>query len=180
MPEIASNTMTQAQFARHLGVSQAMVSKHKRNGRLITDAEGLVRVQETLTRISSTSDPTRARKTPPAPDTQRAAALPQDLESDLANSFQLSRQVKQHYEALKEKAEYEKIIGKLIDADSARAAGAELGVMFRNALETWPDRLAPVLAAEREESVIRTLLAEHAESLLIEIERRITDLLNRP
>lgn len=177
MPEAATNTMTQAQFARHLGVSQAMVSKHKRNGRLITDAAGLVRVQETLTRIGTTSDPTRARKTPPAPDAQSGREFEVDDDAALASSFQSSRQLKQHYEALQAKAEYEKLIGKLIDADAARAAGAELGVMFRNALETWPDRLAPLLAAQREESIIRTLLSEHAESLLIEIEGRITMLL---
>ena len=177
MPETVANTMTQAQFARHLGVSQAMVSKHKRNGRLITDEKGLVRVQETISRIRSTADLTRARKTPPAPDTQRGGASSPPPAGEISNSFQASRELKQHYEALQAKAEYEKLVGKLIDADSARAAGAELGVMFRNSLETWPDRLAPVLAAQRDEGIIRTLLAEHAEQLLIEIEGRIGALL---
>jgi hypothetical protein len=87
-------------------------------------------------------------------------------------TYQQSRAVRERYGALTAKAEYEAMIGKLVDADAARSAVADLCVNFRQAVEVWPDTIGPLLV-QKELTEIRQIMQEHAEALLLSIRDEI-------
>ena len=67
-----SEMLSLADFARHIGVSAPMVSKHKSAGRLVLDERGRVNAAESIKRIAATADPSHARKTHTLPLTSAA------------------------------------------------------------------------------------------------------------
>lgn len=177
--------LTQAQFARHIGVDRAHVTRLKHTGRLVMTPDGeRVLVAESEARIAATADPGKA----PVAERHaaaRAAAVDagngqktaqQDMAEKTAMTYQQARAVRERYAALHAKAEYEARIGKLVDADLARAAAADIGVLFRIALESWPDTVGPLLVV-KDHATIRAILVEHAEILLHNLSAEIKSML---
>ena len=158
-------TLTQAQFARHLGVDRAHITRLKQAGRLVLTPAGQVDVEASEARIAATADPAHAGKT-----------AGQEMSDKVTATFQQSRAVRERYGALTAKAEYEAMIGKLVDADAARSAVADLCVNFRQAVEVWPDTIGPLLV-QKELTEIRQIMQEHAEDLLLSIRDEIKDIL---
>lgn len=177
-------TLTQAQFARHLGVDRAHITRLKQAGRLVLTPAGQVDVEASEARIAATSDPAKA----PVAERHaagRAAAVDgataaktagEQMSDKVTATFQQSRAVRERYGALKAKAEYEAMIGKLVDADAARSAVADLCVNFRQAVEVWPDTIGPLLV-QKDLNEIRQIMQEHAEALLLSIRDEIKDIL---
>lgn len=181
--------LSQAAFARHLGVVKSYVTLLKQQGRLVMTDDGKVDVEASEAKIKATEDPGKSgvaeRHSKNREAGQGAAAVDdkkqektasQEMAEKTSMTYQQSRAVKERYAALQAKADYESFIGKLVDASQARAVGAEIGVMFRNALESWPDTVGPGLVG-LDEIAIRSILVEHAEALLHSIEHRIKTLL---
>lgn len=178
-------TLTQAAFARHLGVVKSYVTLLKQQGRLVMTDDGKVDVEASEAKIKATEDPgkdavaarhSKNRKigqgdaTVDGKKSEKTAS--QDMAEKTSATYQQSRAVKERYNALQAKADYEAFIGKLVDASVARSAGAELGVMFRTALEYWPDTIGPSLVG-CDENAIRSILVEHVETLLHSLEHQI-------
>lgn len=181
------NAVTQAEFARIIGVKRSYVTALKKSGRLVLNALGNVLVEESQAKIAETADPGKAgvaemharnRGEPNAtvnPEKQPKSAS-QEMAEKTSMTYQQSRAVKERYTALQAKADYEAYIGKLVDASQARAAGAELGIIFRSALESWPDTVGPALVG-LDEIAIRSALVDHVENLLHDIEHQIKTML---
>ena len=173
---------TQAAFARQIGVVKSYVTELKQQGRLVM-VKGKVDVEASLEKIKATEDPSKAgvaerhsqAREEKKQQTQEKTSS-QDLAEKTSTTYQQSRAVKERYAALQAKADYELFIGKLVDAAQARAVGAEIGILFRNALESWPDTVGPGLVG-LDEIAIRNILLEQAENLLHGIEHRIKTLL---
>lgn len=186
------STLTQAAFARHLNVRPSYVKKLKDTGRLVMVSDTLIDVEASEARIRETADPGKVAvaerhaakragqaaaametKAGPRVDGQKMEkTASQEMAEKTSSTYQQSRAVKERYNALQAKADYEAFIGKLVDAGVARSAGAELGAMFRAALEYWPDTIGPTLVG-RDENSIRSILMEHVENLLHSIEHQI-------
>lgn len=178
-------TLTQAQFARHLGVDRAHITRLKHAGRLVLTPAGQVDVEASEARIAATADPAKA----PVAERHaagRAAAVDgataaktagEQMADKVTATYQQSRAVRERYNALTAKAEYESLIGKLVDADAARSAVADLCVTFRQSVELWPDTVGPMLV-QKELSEIRQIMQEHAEALLLSIKHEIKNLLS--
>lgn len=177
-------TLTQAQFARHLGVDRAHVTRLKHTGRLVLTADGHIDVAESEARIAATADPAKA----PVAERHaagRAAAVDgataaktagEQMAEKVTTTYQQSRAVRERYAALTAKAEYETLIGKLVDADAARSAVADLCVTFRQSIEQWPDTVGPLLV-QKDQGEIRQILQEHAEVLLRNVRDEIKTIL---
>jgi len=177
-------TLTQAQFARHLGVDRAHITRLKQAGRLVLTPSGHVDVAASEARIAATADPAKA------PVAERHAAVraaavdsgpggktaTEQMADNVTATYQKSRAVRERYNALTAKAEYESLIGKLVDADAARSAVADLCVTFRQSVELWPDTVGPMLV-QKELSEIRKIMQEHADVLLLSIKDEIKNLL---
>lgn len=169
-------------FARHLGVKPGYITQLRKDDRLVlTDDGKRVRVAESIARIETTRDPSktavtehhaaeRARKRAPATlpasepaDSTDPASTPAEK---VGTTYQAARAVKERYLAMAAKRDYELSMQELLRTAEVRAAITGAVTTLRTSLESLPDSIAPVLAAEADEHRVRVLLAEEIEVLL--------------
>ena len=152
-----SQAVSQAEFARLIGVGRSYVTALKTAGRLVLDHEGKVLVEESKAAIAQSSGaPERAAVVQPA--------------------FADARDKKEHYAAELARLDYEERCGKLIVAADVVAAVADSAVTLRTRLESFPDQLAPQLAAMADEQQVRAMLAEQIEILLGELSGKFSEI----
>ncbi len=186
-------TLSLSEFARYKGWRPSYVTELKLAGRLVLSDDGRVRVRESLARIESTLDPSKAavaarhaaERAAKAADGHAddesdddhddaaaapSARAPRAASDEGGNRYQTARAANEQYKAAHAKLDYEERIGKLVDAQQVRAAGAELGATIRRHLE----RLATVVSAqvdERDRDRIFTFVTDHVEQVLSDLER---------
>lgn len=172
--------LTQSAFAQSRGWSRSHVTALKQAGRLVLAADGKVDVAASLARIEATKDPNRddvaQRHAAARAEKTEATATPGATvgQPDVGMSYQAARAVKERYNALTAKLDYERESGKLVEAEAARRFAADLGSLFRNALENLPDRIAPEIAPlSGSVDAARALLAERFEEILHDVATRI-------
>ncbi len=171
-------TVTQSDFAALIGNDKSYISRLKQAGRLVLTADGMVDVEKSQALIAATADPSRPAQS--AIQTQaRADAVAESPRQERAapdaigNSFAAAKAVREKYNALTAKAEYEQLIGKLVDADEARLFAADLAASFRGALEILPDRIAPELVPLTDTEAVRAVLVEAFEHALTDLADKI-------
>lgn len=161
--------LTQAEFARRQGWSKSYVTKLKQLGRLVL-RDGKVDVAASLARIAETADPNRddvVRRN--AERREGSDALPGADAERVGQSFAAARAVKERFLALRAKAEYEQMIGKLVEAEAVRRAAEDAGAWLRARLESLPDQLAAELSAESDPARCHALLSDAVHGLLVEL-----------
>lgn len=163
--------MSQKEFAHALGVDKSHVTRLKQAGRLVLDEGGKVMVAESKRRIEETAAP--HRDDVGARHAAARGAAPADAGDITGTTFQQARAVKERYLALQAKVDYERSIGKMVEIESVRYAGADIGAQVRVMLENLPHQIAHELAAISDPARIQALLAERIEMLLNEVADRI-------
>jgi hypothetical protein len=169
-----SQTETLADFARRMHWKRSYVTQLKADDRLVLTADGKrVLVDESIARLKETADPARRGVAErhaaerdggqPPPDDSRG--------SSVGSSYQASRAVKERYLALAAKREYDLSMGRLVDAEQLRHAIEDAVVTIRSRLEALPDTLAAQIAAERDEAVVRSNLADAIQDVLSDLSR---------
>lgn len=177
-------TLTQRQFADHIGCRPSYVTKLKQEGRLVlTDDEKRVRVAESIARIEATRDPAK-RAVAERHATERGGALqapagegtdkaPEDP-AVLANpDYQAARAKREHFAAEREEMRYRQEAAELLVAVEVEGEVASILTELRTRLEALPDTLGPQLAPITDEQQVRTRLAEEIELALGEVARRL-------
>jgi len=178
-------------FARRLDVRPSYITKLRHDGRLVlTDDGKRVKVAESIARIEETRDENRddvrARHAkekkkkagasmevgPPAPQAS-ALAPPEKKPRAERSKFSDYRTRKMLADAELAEMERDKIRGTLVQLDTVRAAGVEVGTALRAALENMPDQLAPLVAATMDEDRCRQILQDHLEAILKEAGAKI-------
>lgn len=159
--------MTQAEFAREIGVAKSYISKLKDADRLIMTADGKVDVEASKGRIAETADPNRddvSLKWQKAREklNQNEETTKQE-ESE--NSYQEARAEKERYAAKMARLEYEKAIGKVVDKAEVQAVVEDVITQFRQGLENLPYRLAPELVGLDLDGIRAALKQEVFDSL---------------
>jgi len=183
--------ITQAEFARRLGVSRAYITRLKQAGRLVMDGKRVL-PEATIQRLHDTADPNRddvvrrhaayraARgdisvdggHTPRGrsePATSATSGAPGADLDRAGSTYQQARAVKERYAALQAKADYERSIGRLVEIDEVRHAAAHIATAVRVSLEGLPDQIAPELASITDAAQAHALLVERIEDLLREL-----------
>jgi hypothetical protein len=84
--------------------------------------------------------------------------LPLDAGDPNVASYAAAKAKREHFAAETARLEYERRIGQLGDLEAMRREMFEIARQVRDSLCNIPDRLAPVLAAEREEARVHHLL----------------------
>lgn len=173
---------TQAEFATIAGVQRSYVTALKKAGRLVLDADGKVRVVESLARIEATRDPSKAAVAARHAEA-RGSALPGAAETPVDEvgpepestsvGFSYWRERTEKAKALAAERENAVADGKLLAVDDVVAQVANAMTVLRNALERLPDTLGPQLAAEQSEARCRGLVSEAVELLLEDTSRRL-------
>lgn len=175
--------VTQAEFARILGVQRSYVTALKKAGRLVLNAIGNVLVEESKRRIAETGDPNRddvaarhaaARGQEVAVDGGKREETDDEPEADGgSHDYQKSRAKKEHYLAEQARIEFEQRTGKLVEKADVEAAVADIVTAFRQGLENMPHRTAPELVG-KDLDAIRALLKLEIHGALADMEREFS------
>lgn len=178
--------------ARRLGVSDTAVHKAIKTGRAKiagrhpTNGRPLVAWPDIEQDWHRNSDPTRrthvgpqgdsprrasyaGNEPPPAPmpTVSQVAAEPQpSTPMGAAPSLAQSRAVREAYQARLAKLEYEKAIGKVIDADTVKVQAFKVARQVRDGLLNIPDRVAAELAAETNPAKVHARLYRELRDVL--------------
>lgn len=160
-----SNTVTQAEFARIINASRAYVTQLKKAGRLVLSSRGLVLVDESKAKIKESADP----------------AKDGTLKSidQIGNSYAAARAVKERYQAMLAKLEYERTTGVLVPKAEVESAVSDIVTMFRLACENIPFRAAPELVGQdldRIRAVLKQHVNETLNSMANEFERKLEEM----
>lgn len=181
--------VTQAEFARILGVERSYVTALKKAGRLVLNAIGNVMVEESQARIAETADPGKASvaemhaKKRGAPNATGAPEILPKTESEDDQDDEPGRPDYQAARARKELAnaqlaemEVRQKAGDLFDAAEALAIVADAGTVFRTALDSRRPLFVSQLAMMTDEAEIRVFIEEQDEHLLADLSARLAAL----
>ncbi len=182
--------MNQAEFARHRGVSKAIVTKWKGLGLLkLTDA-GLVDVNATeweldqrpakyrggvshrpiRATVRDESDPREKPERPKPKPAPRSAEIPVtpdeplDFDPDDPNlDLQEAVRRKENFLGLQRKQDYEVKQGELVNRSAAETLCFDLARDYRDAWEAWPSRIATIMADQLgvDARTLTTVLTAH-------------------
>lgn len=176
------NLLTPRAWAQYMGWSSAgQAYAAMKAGRVVMAPDGKhLLAAESKARYLATADPAKAGVTA-RHAAQRAAPAPNapeqgdEIEEESADGptatsagsydFQSAKAKREHYAAERERTNYLKEAGELIEAATHRAAFAAAGAALRAHLEGLPATLAPQLVG-RDEGAIRAALAEQMEAAL--------------
>jgi hypothetical protein len=179
--------VTQTEFAKRVGVSQARISSLFSDGVFngATVKEGkrsLIDVEAGKKKLRMTLDPTNDSKIRSVIGGGNPQKKEVAVESGNTRTggikpvidFSQARTLNEQYKAAIRKLEYEEKTGKLVDAAKVREAAFSVGRRIRDALLNLPDRLAAILAAEGEEGKIREHLNREFIAVLEELSKNDT------
>jgi hypothetical protein len=192
------NKLTQAEYARLIGVNRSTISRYVANGRITVDDNGLIDPQAANQQREATESPmphhqarkaqfaeilqAQAAETPMA-SVAVAATSPQHglpLDVDMPKASEVGAALKmQTYKLQKAKAELanievDKAAGALVERAEVDFVLADFGNTLRGLLENLPDRLSGPLAALRgDAAAIHKALEESIHELLGEFAARI-------
>lgn len=174
-----TNAVTQAEFARQIGVARSYVTALKKSGRLVLNAIGKVLVEESKKRIAETADPNRDDVAARHAETRTSQTgnpendeKPED-ETPAGHDYQKARAQKEHYLAEQARIDFEKSIGKLVERAEVSAAIEDVTSIIRQALENMPHRTAPELVG-KDLDVVRATLKQEIHNALAEMEREFS------
>lgn len=85
--------------------------------------------------------------------------------------FTEARTLKERYKAALLKIQLDKETGKLVDAEAVKVAAFNKARAVRDALLNIPDRISPILAAERDEKKVSDILTKEIRTALEELSR---------
>lgn len=144
------------------------------DGRIILEGTGpnaRVKVAESLKLIEETqgnrSDMTA--KHARTRSEKRAAASTDGEFKSVGASYQTARAVREKYAALTAKAQYETMIGNLIEREDVDACLRFIGATVRSLMDSFPDQNAPVLCAETDIHEIHAMLTDACRAVLEDI-----------
>lgn len=177
MTDIVNNQLTFTKYAEYKGVSKPMVSKWKRDGRLVlTDDDKFVLVAESDARIRLTAslnnsfDEKRA-----AEERERVNKIIEekgltelsaevngaqlDLETDDADVlYKNSRALREKACALQAAAEHQKFIGELVEKSVVEKIIFERARQFRDGVTATSKRIAPLVIGKESLKEIESLI----------------------
>lgn len=169
--------VNQSEFAKLMGWDRSYVTKLKKSGRLVLDDRGHVLVEASKKRIDETADPNRDDVKKRHADHRGEESPPKQTDS-IGSSYQAARAVKERYQAMHAKLEYEVASGQLVKKADVDASVADVVTMFRQSLEQIPYRTGPELVG-KDLDAIRAVLKQDIHSALANMEREFTARLER-
>ena len=159
-----SNEISQAEFARHRGVSRATVNLYKNKGYLIFSESGKVLVEESDVKLRDSLDKSRGGPKPsgdPIPDT---------------NSFMAAKTREMQAKAAKYELDLKEKSGELVSKEAVARAAFMLARDAQEALMSIPDRLSSLIAAENDEAKVHELLTTEIRNVANELSNSAREL----
>ena len=171
-----TTAVTQAEFARTIGVARSYVTALKKADRLVLNAIGNVLVEESKKRIAETADPNRddvsARHAVARGDSSDNPENEQKTEDETpgGHDYHKSRAQKEHYFAEQARIDYERAIGKLLPESEVSYSQEDAMSVFRQSIENMAQRL-PAEIVGKDLETIRITIRQESFSLLTELHK---------
>ena len=169
-------------YARQKGVSDTAVHKAIKSGRIPVEADGTIDPSKANAAWERNTSPAQQRKpvpVKPAPDkpspppvrqaTQRPAEPEAGSSTAGVPNYQMSRAVRETYNAKLTRLDYEERTGKLLNADDVAKEAFAIAHRVRDRLLNIPSRMASVLASETDSKAIELLLSQELRIALEEL-----------
>lgn len=170
--------MTQKEYAAHRGCSKQYVNQLVKRGRIpLVDG----RIDPTV------ADTALSRQRDPARDPRfRTDNIVAATESGISGGDEIerpappiakARTVREHFRALRERLEYEHLVGKLIVVQEVEDAGCEAGLLVREAFELSAERIGEAIAAQLQvdKAQATEIAAAEIRTSLKELRRRLSE-----
>ncbi|MBF0424614.1 MAG: hypothetical protein HQL66_02170 [Magnetococcales bacterium] len=179
-------------YARQRGVSEGAVRKAIKAGRIPAESDGTIDPAKADAAWERNTDPAQQRKpdpippvrtmpqpvreTPPLPQPRPTVRPPSpDPEPGPSNpavpNYQVSRAIRETYNAKLTRMDYEERQGKLLKAEDVARDAFEMARRVRDRLLGIPSRMAAVLASETDAKSIERLLDQELRIALEELSR---------
>lgn len=154
-----NNIMSQAEFARHRGVSRATVTEYKHKGLLVMTEDGKVDAAASKKRLTSSLDPVRGGD---RSSTERKPA---------ANSkeYMAAKTREMQAKAVKQEMETRKRAGELLEREEVESAAFTLARQTQEAGMAIADRLSSLLAAESDAGKVHDMLTSELRQVFNEM-----------
>lgn len=197
--------VTRKELAGLLGCKASYVNALRAAGRVVLAADGKHYLLEaTRRRIAETRDPAKlavaerhaagrgsALALPGAAGAGEGASVPSQPPSSPAQaaeaggdrvgaSYQQSRAVRERFMALQAKLDYERAIGRLLEATEVEHALSTTVTALRARLENLPEFLGAPLAAEQSEARCVALLRDYIDQALADLSRHFSEIAKGP
>ena len=181
------------EYARHRGVAPSAVEKALKAGRIQKESDGTINQAKADAAWERNTSPAQQRKpdsvpvkpvpvpdkpvpvpvNPPTPPVRQPTQRP--AESDAGPStagmpnYQMSRAVRETYNAKLTRLDYEERTGKLLNAEDVAKEAFAVARRVRDRLLNIPSRMASVLASETDSKAIERLLSQELRVALEEL-----------
>ena len=172
-------------YAKHRGVTLKAVQKAIARKRIKLESDGTVDAARADRDWTANSDvaavSAQHHRRPEAgiPDSQGHGADPDvppaaaTIAGDPLHAYLKARAVKETFLAKRAQAEYELLMGKLIEKTKSHEYAATFSQMVKEAVLALPDRLAPILAALDDVPSIHKVLMNEMKAMLQKLSKAI-------
>jgi len=169
--------VTVEQYAKHRGIHERSVRRYLADGlipeaALIREGRFLFINQVKADKALSKHGTTRKELLGdgPLPTTNKAAPAQMIQATQSAGtaglSFHDARTISQRYKAALLKLELDEKTGRLVDSEQVKIAAFNRARQVRDALLNIPDRISPILAAERDQNKVSETLTQEIKTAL--------------
>jgi hypothetical protein len=169
--------MTVSQYADHKGVSRPAVDSAIRDGRILIEKVTprgkkqktvWLNVEECDIKWAQNSDSTFLRQKTKGEKQGKEVELGGSVDT-ASETLQKSRAMRERFAALSGKIDYEKQIGKLVDAEKCNAIVFGMAQTVKQNILNIPDRISAMLASESDPRKINDMLTHELRVALQEI-----------
>ena len=183
------------EYARHRGVAPSAVEKALKSGRIQKESDGTINQSKADAAWEKNTSPAQQRKAdpvpakhapvldrpvpvlsdnlPPAPPVRQTTQRPADSDAGPSTAgmpnYQISRAVRETYNAKLTRLDYEERTGKLLNAEDVAKEAFAVARRVRDRLLNIPSRMASVLASETDSKAIERLLIQELRVALEEL-----------
>lgn len=178
MPEF----VTQAEFARRVGVNPQTIYNAIQSGRIKRDSDKKINWEEEKINWVKNRDPTKERPNTNPDGRDRVTDEKSSDDPEQFEDYNSAKTKRAIYEAKLKKIEYEKTIGSLIEKDVIKDASFKFGKHIRDAVLTIPERVGAVYAAQISsefESLLREKFPKVATEVLQLIDQKKLEQISR-
>lgn len=165
--------VTVQQYARHRKVSERAVRQYLADNifpeAVIREGRRIFIDQAMADKAMRRNATTRRQLLPPATPEQKAKTIEQAGTSGLG--FHEARTLAQRYKAALLKIELDEKTGRLVDAEAVKVAAFNKARAVRDTLLNIPDRISPILAAEKDQMKVADILTREIRTALEELSR---------
>lgn len=174
------------EYARHRGVAPSAVEKALKSGRILKESDGTIDPAKADAAWERNTNPAQQRKPDPVPvrpdpvpdrpstpSVRQPTHQPTEPEAGPSMpgvpNYQMSRAIREAYNAKLARLDYEERNGKLVDRADVDRKWFEVGCRVRDRIQSLPSRMSAELAAMTDRKAIETFMDQELRNALEEL-----------